>query len=128
MLKIGQDDHTPYVFISYTKVQFGTNDDQAAYQRLYSWAIAATDFYADSLGDHLRKPRAFWIDIECQPLRRFDEATKTEYSVSDVIDVKNLVDHDVSFFFSLDSQCKSFLLILDPILLGLHHERYHSRG
>jgi len=105
MLNIGQDDHTPYVFISYTKAQFGAIGDQAAnnYQRLFSWAMNATHFYADSLGDDHRKPRAFWIDIECQPLRRFDEETGIEYEVAGEMDIKKLTNHDVSFLF--DSWC-----------------------
>src|SRR5438046_2396882 len=98
MLNIRQDDHTPYVFISYTKAQFETNDDQETnqnYQWLYSYAIKATRFYANSLGDHPRKPRAFWIDIECQPFRRFDDETEIEYEVTVEMkmDRKKLVDH-----------------------------------
>jgi hypothetical protein len=102
MLNIGQNDHTPYVFISYTKAQFEAGDDQATsanYQWLFKGAIHATHFYADSLGDNPRKPRAFWIDTECQPLRRFNEVTRTEYNVTGEMDIKKLVDHDVSFLF-----------------------------
>lgn len=63
-----QDDHTPYVFISYTKSQFrGASQEQtnANYQLLYSLAIKATLHYAKSIDDEARRPTAFWLDIEC---------------------------------------------------------------
>ena len=96
MLNVQQGDHTPYVFISYTKTQFD-GDQTEDYQYLYAYAVKATNFYAESLGDAPRKPGAFWIDIECQPLYRFDEETGTQHEVSDEMDIKTLVDNDVGF-------------------------------
>jgi hypothetical protein len=84
-----QNDHTPYVFISYTKIQFRSPDDRqtsANYQLLYALAIEATRHYAHSIQDEERRPRAFWLDMECLQNR----------NVGSEAEQKKLTDLDVS--------------------------------
>ncbi|PVH70359.1 hypothetical protein DL98DRAFT_504723 [Cadophora sp. DSE1049] len=92
------NDHTPYVFISYTKGQFDCNDEEQKinnYQSLYAMALRETFKYANSVQDSARKPKAFWLDTFCLPHRKYIEEEDRVEKVTDSAELKALTDQDV---------------------------------
>jgi hypothetical protein len=92
------NDHTPYVFISYTKIQFDSEkkkEQDDNYQLLYAMAVRETFMYANSVQGHERKPNAFWLDGICQPCSRYIEEEDRVEEVTDEDEKKLLIDQDV---------------------------------
>jgi hypothetical protein len=52
-------------------------------------------YYATLVTDEHKKPRAFWLDFECQPFRRFDEETGKDHEVTSEEEKIDLMDHNV---------------------------------
>jgi hypothetical protein len=60
-------------------------------------ALNETLKYANSIKDSARKPKAFWIDLQCQPRQKYIEKENRVENVEDPAELKLLMDQDVSF-------------------------------
>ncbi|RFU33032.1 hypothetical protein B7463_g3304, partial [Scytalidium lignicola] len=118
---VGRDDHTPYVFISYTKAQFcvvkGNDQDKKAmtennYAQLCAQAVDAVQDYATSVKDDYKKPRAFWLDHLCMPLSKYDETEKCEREVTDPDEIKELTDDDVYTMSDVIREAETTIVIV----------------
>lgn len=95
---VKMNDNSPYVFISYTKTQFNSENEEEKnknYQSLYSMAIREAFIYSHSVQDSGRKPVAFWIDTHCQPHTRYIEKENRIEDVTDPDERKTITDQDV---------------------------------
>jgi len=59
-------------------------------------AIMETLNYANSVRDRAPTPEAFWLDIQCQPYRKYIEEEDKVEEVTDKDEQKFLTDQDVS--------------------------------
>ncbi|OAQ59325.2 3-hydroxyisobutyrate dehydrogenase protein [Pochonia chlamydosporia 170] len=126
-----QNDHTPYVFISYTKEQFDIpNDSQAThqnYQNLFAWAINATAYYAENLVEGARTPKAFWIDCKCQPAKRVDASGQVNDNLSER-EKKELIDRDIYTMSDIIRGAESTIVITHSVTDSVSNDLLRGWG